>query len=298
MIAAANPAYPEEAREAFAVIEKNALLEARLIDDLLDLTRIEHGKLGLELHRLDIYSVLRDALRTVRADLKDESISIALELPATSPHVMGDSGRLQQVFWNVLKNAVKFTPAGGTIKVSGLIDSVSNTLVIRVTDPGLGMDASELGRIFGAFGQGDHAELGRSHRFGGLGLGLAISRKLVEMHAGRIEAASAGKGLGSTFTIFLPILSDTKPDGSVIAPSKFHVIPLHRKSRAVCRDPADTCWWRITRRPAPPWAPCWKGAVMKSWRSAARRKRWRRPGKRNLPWCFPTSDCPTPMDLR
>lgn len=216
---AGNPDYPKEAREAFGVIEKNALLEARLIDDLLDLTRIEHGKLALEVQRLDIHSVLRDAVRTVQADLKDNRIAIELALTADSLQVMGDSGRLQQIFWNVLKNAVKFTPNGGTIQVSSVADAAANTIAIRISDPGIGMDATELSRIFNAFTQGDHAQRGRSHRFGGLGLGLAISRKLVEMHAGRIEASSAGKGHGSTFTVILPLLSAVKPNGDALLPT-------------------------------------------------------------------------------
>ncbi len=228
---AGNPAYPPEAREAFGVIEKNALLEARLIDDLLDLTRIEHGKLALEVQRLNINSVLRDAVRTVQADLKDNRIVIELELAAETVQVMGDSGRLQQIFWNVLKNAVKFTPNGGIIHIRSVVDMTANTIAVRISDPGIGMDATELGRIFDAFAQGDHAQRGRSHRFGGLGLGLAISRKLVEMHAGRIEASSNGKGRGSSFTVFLPLLSALKPSG-IVQPEISPRLPVPAESRA------------------------------------------------------------------
>jgi signal transduction histidine kinase len=229
--AMANPAYPAEAREAFGVIEKNALLEARLIDDLLDLTRIEHGKLGLEIQKLEIHSVLRDAVRTMQAEVKDTNTSIELDLSPLPHYVIGDSGRMQQVFWNILKNAVKFTPGGGKILVTSVSDAQTKMVSIQIADPGIGMDPPELTRIFDAFKQGDHAVRGRSHRFGGLGLGLAISRKLVEMHAGRIEATSAGKGHGSTFIISLPLLSVEKVAGADVSPPK-STLPGVSESRA------------------------------------------------------------------
>ncbi|MEO6005665.1 MAG: ATP-binding protein [Opitutus sp.] len=213
--AAENPEYPEEAREAFRLIEKNALLEARLIDDLLDLTRIEHGKLSLEIQKLDVHGVLSDALTTVRSEVRERGLNLTVNLRAEPRTVMGDAARLQQVFWNIVKNAVKFTPSGGEISVTAVCDELTRTVVIEVTDTGIGMDASEVGRVFGAFSQGDHALRGRSHRFGGLGLGLAISRKLVDLHGGKIEATSAGKDQGSTFTIYLPLApTDATVDGS------------------------------------------------------------------------------------
>lgn len=210
-----NPKFPDEARAAFRVIEKNALLEARLIDDLLDLTRIAHGKLGLDAQPLDVHAVLRDAVETVRAELEEQKLSLEVNVGAEALPVLGDTGRLQQVFWNILKNAVKFTPRGGRIRVSSVVNSAANEVSVKIADTGIGMDAAELGRVFEAFAQGDHAHQGRSHRFGGLGLGLAISRKLMELHGGKIEASSGGKGLGSTFTLTLPLTRKAMPSETV-----------------------------------------------------------------------------------
>jgi PAS domain S-box-containing protein len=202
--AAGNPEFPAPAREAFRSIEKNAMLEARLIDDLLDLTRIEHGKIALEMQPFDAHAALRDALVTIQAEAEEKHLSLEVGLGAPASQIIGDSGRLQQVFWNVLKNAVKFTPPGGAITVSSWSDL--RELFVCVRDSGIGMAPHELSRIFGAFVQGDHAGASRGHRFGGLGLGLAISRKLVELHSGRIDAESGGPGQGAVFTIVLPLL--------------------------------------------------------------------------------------------
>ena len=202
---AANENFPGEARDSFRLIETNVRLEARLIDDLLDLTRIEHGKLGLEIQALNVHAMLNDAITTVRSDVAEHKLKLHVDLRAKSLEIRGDAGRLQQVIWNVIKNAVKFTPAGGDIWVSTSVDDAQNEVVIEVRDNGIGMSPDELTRIFGAFIQGDHAPRGRSHRFGGLGLGLAISQKLVLLHGGRIEARSEGKGRGATFTVCLPL---------------------------------------------------------------------------------------------
>ncbi|HTO05125.1 MAG TPA: ATP-binding protein, partial [Opitutus sp.] len=196
---AVNLEFSAAARESFRVIEKNALLEARLIDDLLDLTRIEHGKMRLERQRFDMNSVLKDALATVASDAAERDLSIHVDLQTEATTLVGDSGRLQQVFWNVLKNAVKFTPVGGNVSVSTHRQAEDGEVLIQISDTGIGMEPHELLRVFNAFSQGDHADHGHGHRFGGLGLGLAITRKLVELHSGRIEATSQGKNQGSTF---------------------------------------------------------------------------------------------------
>jgi len=214
-----NKNYPPEAREAFNVIEKNALLEARLIDDLLDITRIAHGKLALEMQRLDVLALLREAESTVSSDAIEQGLSVQTALHSDKCEVVGDSGRLRQVFWNILKNAMKFTPTGGRICISSSVDKTANEVAVQISDTGIGMDAAELSKIFGAFSQGKHAIAGRSHRFGGLGLGLHLSRTLVEMHGGRIEATSAGKGQGSTFTIYLPLAVEESPKHSPSRPA-------------------------------------------------------------------------------
>jgi len=210
--AANNSQLPEQTRASFEMIRRNVELEARLIDDLLDLTRITRGKLLLDQRPLNMHDVLQQAIATVRMDAEKKQIALALDFRADIQIVFGDAARLQQVFWNVLKNAVKFTPDGGKITVKTFMKG--DALFIKIIDTGIGMNAEELGRVFDAFAQGDHAE-GGAHRFGGLGLGLTISRKLVELHSGSIHASSEGKGRGATFQIQLPLAQITKKDGTL-----------------------------------------------------------------------------------
>lgn len=201
--AASDPALPPEARDDFETIRKHVELEARLIDDLLDLTAITRGKLSLDRRSLDVHAILRDAVETVAPDIELKQIKLILQLGARQSHVSGDPVRLLQVFWNVLKNAVKFTSDGGRICVE--TTRTGRRVVVRITDTGIGLTTVELARIFDAFAQGDHAGEDGSHRFGGLGLGLAISRMVVELHEGRIEASSEGRGQGASFLIELPL---------------------------------------------------------------------------------------------
>jgi len=217
-----NRELPGEVRLNFETIRKNIELEARLIDDLLDLTRITAGKMILNRDVVNIHHILADALRTVHSDQQEKNIPVTIKLDATHSLVNGDAVRLQQIFWNVLKNAVKFTPANGQITVETGNDA-ADQIIIKITDNGLGMSATEVTRIFAPFAQGDHAR-GDTHQFGGLGLGLAIAKNLVELHGGKISARSAGVGLGSVFTIELPaaqkantrerIERDSKPKAS------------------------------------------------------------------------------------
>jgi len=201
--AANNPSLPADARTDFETIAKNVALEARLIDDLLDITRIAHGKVALNVHPTDIHAMLRDALAMVREEIDQKQIKVILKLEGNSPIVMGDDVRLKQVFWNVIKNAAKFTPTAGQIIIESAILEDRETLAIKITDTGIGMTPMELERIFEAFSQGDHATQGSSHRFGGMGLGLAISRMMVKLHAGSIAASSPGRNQGTTFLIKL-----------------------------------------------------------------------------------------------
>ncbi len=201
--AAANTDLPAPIRADFETIRKNVELEARLIDDLLDLTRITRGKLALDVRVVDIHPIIRDTVATVARDLEAKRISLVLQLSPAPIQIRGDPVRLQQVLWNVVKNAVKFTPEDGRITVAVEGSSERRTLTIRVTDTGIGMVPSELERIDEAVAAGDHAGEG-AHRFGGLGLGLAISRRIVELHHGHISATSPGRNQGSVFTIELP----------------------------------------------------------------------------------------------
>ncbi len=216
-----NADFPAAARMAFRTIEKNALLEARLIDDLLDLTRIEHGKLRLELQQVDAHVVARDALANVQGDATEKNIGLHLRLNAPRSLIQADPARLQQIFWNVLKNGIKFTPFGGQISISSSLEDDARWSM-EITDTGIGMDAPELARVFRAFSQGDHAKTSGGHQFGGLGLGLAICQKLVELHGGRIEATSSGKGLGSTFRIRFDLVTPLVSEPVVVshAPSR------------------------------------------------------------------------------
>ena len=213
--AAKDRELPPGTRANFEIIRKNIELEARLIDDLLDLTRITRDKLNLEMRGLDAQAVLQDALANIRADADEKQIKLVLNLTSEPHWVHGDAVRLQQVLWNVLKNAVKFTPRGGKITVEAF--SKDGRISLKVTDTGIGMTRKELDRVFTPFSQGDHA--GGSHRFGGLGLGLAISRKLMELHSGHIHAASKGRNRGSTFTIELPAAPAENENASAVKTS-------------------------------------------------------------------------------
>jgi PAS domain S-box-containing protein len=208
--AASNPQLPDEARADFEMIRRNIELEARLIDDLLDLTRISRGKLSLEKHPLDVRAVLQDAIAIVQAEAKIKQIGLTLDFGADQYMILGDAVRLQQIFWNVLKNAVKFTPAGGKITIKTHTLTESGNIAVKIIDTGIGLTIGEITHIFNAFSQGDHANTDGSHKFGGLGLGLAISRMLVELHSGVIHAASAGRDQGATFTIELPFVQVKK----------------------------------------------------------------------------------------
>ncbi len=193
-----DPHLPAQTRADFETIRKNVELEARLIDDLLDLTRITHGKLVLNQSELDVHDILNDAVSMVFDEIEKKQILLGLQLHADSHRVFGDAVRLHQIFWNLLRNAVKFTLEGGQI----LVESQTlpgDKILINITDTGIGMNPDEIGHIFGAFSQG-------SHHLGGLGLGLAISRTLVELHSGSIRASSPGKGKGATFSIELPLI--------------------------------------------------------------------------------------------
>jgi PAS domain S-box-containing protein len=203
--AANNPQLPSETRADFEMIRRNVELEARLIDDLLDLTRITRGKLPLEMQPLDVLTVLQDAITTVLADVEKKQIAISFDFKAEQYAIVGDAVRLRQIFWNVLKNAVKFTPEGGRITVETRTLAESGKIAVKVIDTGIGLTAGEIAQVFNAFAQGDHAGASGSHRFGGLGLGLAISRMLVELHSGTIHAMSVGRDQGATFTIEFPL---------------------------------------------------------------------------------------------
>jgi signal transduction histidine kinase/ActR/RegA family two-component response regulator len=194
-----------DVRDALTMIRRNVELEARLIDDLLDLTRIAQGKLELRREVTDLRQVIEHSIQICCTEhVSAGRRHLVSELRADSHRVWADGPRLTQVLWNLLTNAVKFTPDGGTIQVRSRIESAAATpqLVIEISDTGVGIEADALPRIFGRFEQ-ESAAMAR--QFGGLGLGLAISRSIVGMHGGLLTATSAGKGQGSTFRLCLPL---------------------------------------------------------------------------------------------
>ncbi len=193
-----------ELREHLATIRRNVQLEARLIDDLLDLARIRNGKLNLQLEPTDAHEVLRRALEICQPSISAQQLKIDLRLEAHRHWLRADPARLQQIFWNLISNAVKFTPVGGAILIATKDDEASETIRVSVTDSGVGIEESKLSRIFNAFEQAP--QRGSS----GLGLGLAICKALTEFHGGVISAQSAGPGQGARFSVSFQA-SNTKP---------------------------------------------------------------------------------------
>jgi PAS domain S-box-containing protein len=205
---------PATLAQAFESIERNARHQVQLIEDLLDLSRITAGKLRLETQPIDLGSVIVTALDTVRPAAEAKAIRLGSRIQPGATVIMGDPGRLQQICWNLLSNAVKFTPRHGEITIA--VDRANSTASIRVSDNGQGIEPEALPYIFERFRQADPS-LARTH--GGLGLGLAIVRHLVELHGGSVSAESPGKGLGATFTVTFPLPSPEIGDRSETVPS-------------------------------------------------------------------------------
>jgi CheY-like chemotaxis protein len=212
------------------MIRRNVELEARLIDDLLDLTRISKGKVQLNLEQVDAHVLLRSALEICQADIDKKKLTLRTEFTAEKVSLQADPARLQQIFWNLIKNAVKFTPEGGRLEIR--TENREEGLCVEVSDNGMGIDAETLPKIFNAFEQGDRSQLG------GLGLGLAISKALVETHHGKLTAASDGPNQGATFTAIFPARETTAdPQGDAAAP----VPPAHKAMRVLLvEDHEDT----------------------------------------------------------
>jgi HAMP domain-containing protein/signal transduction histidine kinase len=192
-----QPDVRQDVRESLQMIRRNVELEARLIDDLLDLTRIDRGKVQLNFEVVDAHSLLQSALEICQAEIDRKHLIISRNLSAKRVHMRADPARLQQIFWNLINNAVKFTSDGGKITISTSNDSDKN-LCVEIVDTGIGVEPEALPKIFDAFEQGGRTQTG------GLGLGLAISKTLVEAHQGSIRAQSDGRNKGSTFTLVFP----------------------------------------------------------------------------------------------
>jgi PAS domain S-box-containing protein len=190
-----------EIREISDVIERNGKAQIQLIDDLLDTTRIVSGKLKLEVGPVELTEVVAGALETVRPAAESRNITLDVALDATRDHqIMGDFDRLQQVVWNLLSNAVKFTPDGGRVGIR--LSRRGSSVQLVVSDNGKGISPDLLPYVFDRFKQGDASA---SRRFGGLGLGLALVKRLTDLHGGEVKVESAGEGQGATFTVTLPL---------------------------------------------------------------------------------------------
>ncbi|MBW4565735.1 MAG: response regulator [Mojavia pulchra JT2-VF2] len=188
-------------KKAITTIERNAKLQAQLIEDLLDVSRILQGKLNLNMAPVNLAPVIEAALETVRLAAEAKDIQIQTILDNSLGRVLGDSGRLQQVIWNLLSNAVKFTPEGGKIEIQ--LERIDTQAQITVSDTGKGINPDFLPYVFEYFRQADSTT---TRKFGGLGLGLAIVRHLIELHGGTAGAESLGEGQGAIFTVRLPLI--------------------------------------------------------------------------------------------
>lgn len=199
---------PERAEYAIAAIGRSAAALAHMIDDLLDTSRILKGAVRLALQPVDLAVVAQDAFDAVLPFAATKNVHVAFDAVAGSRTVSGDAERLRQVIWNLLANAIKFTPEGGRVNV--LIESATDHVGVSVVDTGCGISSDFLPHVFERFSQAEDAT---TQRHTGLGLGLGIVRELVELHGGTVHAASPGVGHGATFTVRLPMAADSAPAG-------------------------------------------------------------------------------------
>ena len=219
-----DTALAPELRGIFRMIRENIESEARLIDDLLDHTRIRRGKMHVHLETIDLHQVLDQVIKTMMPDFRSRKLQFITELKAERHNVRGDAGRLTQVFLNLLKNALKFTAPSGTVHLRSR--NQGKRIQIEITDTGIGIEPDVIGKIFDPFAQGKQRG---DHKFGGLGLGLAISKALVDLHEASITAFSKGKGKGATFTVELATVAAT-PKQSETPPA---FIPREEQSRRI-----------------------------------------------------------------
>ncbi|MDX1947529.1 MAG: ATP-binding protein [Pirellulaceae bacterium] len=230
----------ESEEEGLRIIERNAKLQAQIIDDLLDMSRILSGKVRLDATTVDIAQVVESAIATIRPGVNAKGIRLTSVLDPQAGPVLGDAGRLQQVICNLLTNAVKFTPKGGRIQVE--LERVNSHLEIRVSDTGVGIEADFLPHVFERFRQADP---GTTRKYGGLGLGLSIVKYLVELHGGTVLVQSPGRDQGATFIVNLPVQAMHRPadftdDGEPRTPALLDRLSLKGLRVLVVDDEPDT----------------------------------------------------------
>ena len=230
---------PENRARAIAAVERNAVSLAQIVEDILDVSRIVSGKLRLNVEPIDLADVVSHAIEAVKPAADAKAIDLETRLDRHAGRVSGDAERLQQVAWNILSNAVKFTPRGGRVDVR--LARRTDSVELEVRDTGIGITPEFLPHLFERFRQQD---AGTTRERGGLGLGLGIARQLIEMHGGTIEAASDGPGTGATFRVVLPRLAAAdgqarQPDSSFASASIMQLRPLHGVRVLVVDDDAD-----------------------------------------------------------
>jgi PAS domain S-box-containing protein len=218
----------EDLSQGIEIIERNARTQVQIIEDLLDMSRIIAGKVRLEVQRLDISILTRAAIESIKPAAEAKGVRIQTVLDAFAGPVSGDANRLQQVFWNLLTNAIKFTPKGGRVQV--VLERVNSHLELSVIDTGEGISPEFLPYVFDRFRQADG---GTTRRFAGLGLGLAIVKQLIELHGGTVRAKSGGPGFGSTFTVSLPL--------TAVHPEPGPEVERRHPTAGPVAFPIDTC---------------------------------------------------------
>ena len=211
-----------EAMNGLTVIERNARAQAQIIGDLLDMSSIISGKVRLEVQRLDLAELISLTIETIRPSAQAKGINLEVSLDPMAGPVRGDPDRLQQVWWNLLTNAVKFTPRNGTVRIT--LGRVGSHLQVEVSDDGEGIDPEFLPYVFDRFRQADASS---TRRHGGLGLGLSIVKQLIALHGGSINAESRGRALGATFRVTLPVMAILDPQG----PRVSREYPTHSTDR-------------------------------------------------------------------
>jgi signal transduction histidine kinase/CheY-like chemotaxis protein len=222
-----KPVPPQTVGQGLAVIDRNARIQAKLIADLLDMSRIISGKMRLEVQRVDVQTVINAAIESVRPSIDAKGIRIQSIIEPITDTVIGDPARLQQIVWNLLSNAVKFTARGGRVQV--VLASINSHVQLSVEDSGQGISAEFLPHVFQRFRQAN-SSAARTH--GGLGLGLSIVRQLVELHGGNIRVESDGEGKGAKFTVQLPL--------SAVAQGPLDPQENHPRSSALEPLPSDS----------------------------------------------------------
>jgi signal transduction histidine kinase len=220
-----DPSLPENLKADVQTIRRHVAMEMRIIDDLVDLTLISSGRMSLKMTAVDVHEPLTAAIRVCQPDADAKRLKLTTHFDAARTFITGDPVRLQQVFWNLLRNAIKFTPEAGAISIT--TTDTGSQLCIEVADTGIGIDPQKLPVIFEAFEQGGEDV---QVRFGGMGLGLAICQALVRAHGGAISVQSAGKEKGATFTLTFPFSGSAEGTRS-LAPEDTHPFTPPLKAR-------------------------------------------------------------------